>query len=301
MVADWQEIDRRTAVIRAAVNIGVIRLGTGSTLLVDTGIDRDSGRRSVRMVAEAGWGEIVGILTTHAHADHVGGNAEVVRRTGCPVWASPVEAAIARCPDLGPAILYGAAAPATMRGKFLLAEPSPVDHIVTTDSITVGDLSIGVVRLPGHSPDQVGYTVGDVCFAADIVFPRETIDKYRVPFIFSAADHRRSLDHARALDARVFVSGHGPALDADAFRSLIDANGAALDAVELATIEAIGSIAIADEIESAVLRQLGAEPVDIAALALLRTTIRSVIAGLADRGLVVGTVEDGRMAWRLAV
>ncbi len=300
-MADWQEIDQRTAVIRAAVNIGVVRLGAGSSLLVDTGIDRDSGRRAVRMVAEAGWGKIAGILTTHAHADHVGGNAEVVRRTGCPVWASPVEAAIARCPELGPAILYGAAAPATMRGKFLLAPPSPVDHIVTADSLAFGDLSIGVIRLPGHSPDQIGYTVGDVCFAADIVFPRETIDKYRVPFIFSAADHRRSLDHARSLDVRVFVSGHGPALDADAFRSLIDANGDALDAVERATIAAIESVAAADEIESAVLRQLGAEPPDIAALALLRTTIRSAIAGLADRGVVTGSAVDGRFAWHLAV
>ena len=300
-MADWQEIGRRTAVIRAAVNIGVIRLNEWSSLLVDTGIDRDSGRRAVRMVAEAGWGEVAGILTTHAHADHVGGNAEVVRRTGCPVWASPVEAAIARCPEIGPAILYGAAAPATMRGKFLLAQPSPVDHVVTTDSLSIGDLSIGVVRLPGHSPDQIGYTVDDVCFAADIVFPRETIDKYRVPFIFSAADQRRSLDRARSFDARVFVSGHGPTLGADPFQSLIDANGAALDTVERAIIEAIGSIATADGIESAVLRQLGAVPPDIAALALLRTTIRSVIAGLADRGLVIGTVEDGRMAWRLTV
>ncbi len=300
-MADWQEIDERTAVIRAAANIGVIRLADGSALLVDTGIDRDSGRRAVRMVAEAGWGTVAGILTTHAHADHVGGNAEVVRRTGCPVWASPVEAAIARCPELGPAILYGASAPLTMRGKFLLASPSPVDHVVTTDAIEIGDLTIGVVRLPGHSPDQIGYTVGDVCFATDVVFPRETIDKYRVPFIFSVTDHRSSLGRARTLDHRWFVSGHGPVLDDDAFQSLIDHNAAALDEVEVATLRAIETASAADEIEAAVLRRLGAAPPDIPALALLRTTIRSVIAGLANRGLVAGSVDDGRIAWRLTV
>ena len=299
-MADWEEIDERTAVIRAAVNIGVIRLDERSTLLVDTGIDRDSARRAVRMVAEAGLGTVAGILTTHAHADHVGGNAEVVRRTGCPVWASPVEAAIARCPELGPALLYGASAPATMRGKFLLASPSPVDHIVTTGSIEFGDLTIGVVRLPGHSPDQIGYTLGNVCFAADIVFPQETIDKYRVPFIFSVTDHRSSLQTARTLDHRWFVSGHGPVLDGDAFHALIDYNAAALDAVETATLRAVETLSAADEIEAAVLRQLGAKPPDIAALALLRTTIRSVIADLADRGLVTGAVHDGRIIWRRA-
>ncbi len=296
-MADWQQIDGRTAVIRAAVNIGVIRLDEQSSLLVDTGIDRDSGRRAVRMVAEAGWGDIAGILTTHAHADHVGGNAEVVRRTECSVWASPVEAALARCPELGPAILYGAAAPAVMRGKFLLPSPSFVDHVITTDAVVIGNLSIGVVRLPGHSPDQIGYTVGDVCFTADIVFPRETIEKYRVPFIFSVGDHRDSLERARALDHRFFVGGHGPVLDRQAFHSLIDHNAAALDLVEAATLTALESVSAADEIVSDVLRRLGAEPPDIASLALLRTTIRSVIADLADRGVVISSVEDGRLTW----
>ena len=300
-MADWREIDGRTAVIRAAVNIGVIRLNERSALLVDTGIDRDSGRRAVRLVAEAGWGTVAGILTTHAHADHVGGNAEVVRRTGCPVWASPVEAAIARCPELGPALLYGASAPAAMRGKFLLAAPSPVDHVVTTESIAIGDVTIGVVRLPGHSPDQIGYTVGDVCFSADVVFPKETIDKYRVPFIFSVTDHRSSLRTARTLDHRWFVSGHGPVQEPEAFCALIDHNATALDEVETATLAALETASAADEIESAVLRQLGAEPLDIAALALLRTTIRSVMADLADRGTVNGSVEDGRIVWRIAV
>lgn len=296
-MADWQRVDERTAVIRAAVNIGVIRLDDRSSLLVDTGIDRDSGRRAVRMVAEAGWGEVAGILTTHAHADHVGGNAEVVRRTACPVWASPVEAAIARCPELGPALLYGASAPAVMRGKFLLPSPSSVDHVITTDTVEIGDLRIGVVPLPGHSPDQIGYTVGGVCFAADVVFPRDTIEKYRVPFIFSVGDHRESLERARALGHRLFVSGHGPVLDREAFHSLIDYNAGALDLVEAATLKALETVSAADEIESAVLRRLGAEPPDITALALLRTTIRSVVADLADRGVVISSVEDGRLTW----
>lgn len=298
-MADWYEVDERTAVILASVNIGVIRLDERRSLLVDTGLDRDSGRRAIRMVAEAGWGTVAGILTTHAHADHIGGHATVVQRTGCEVWASPVEAALTRCPQLAPAILYGAEAPASLRGKFLLAEESPVRHVVTGDSLTIGDLTIAVVQLPGHSPDQIAYAVGDVCFAADVVLPIATIDKYRIPYVYSVARHRESLALARTMDYRAFVPGHGVVLARQPFTALIDHNSAALDAVKRSLVDALARHATPDEIVAAVLTRLGAEPPDLAALVLLRTTIMSVIADLTDQGLVAGNVEEGRLRWRL--
>ncbi len=295
----WYPIDDRIAVVRGSVNIGVIRIADGQSLLVDTGLDRDSGRRAIREVTDAGWGTVVGILTTHAHADHIGGHAMVVGRTGCEVWASPVEAALTRNPELAPAILYGGDPPATMRGKFVLAAASPVHHIVSTDTLTFADLTIGVIRLPGHSPDQIGYAVGGVCFPADVVFPAETIDKYRIPYLFSVATHRASLERARALDFRAFVPGHGPVLDREAFVALIDHNAAALDAVERAVLSAIAVTRFADEIEATALRSVGAQPADLAAHALLTTTIRGVLSDLSDRGTILGTVEDGRIAWRM--
>ena len=298
-MADWFAIDDRTAVIRGPVNIGVIRVDGGQSLLVDTGLDRDSGRRAIRMVSEAGWGTIAGILTTHAHADHIGGNAAVVQQTGCPVWASPIEAALTQTPTLAPAILYGADPPGSMRGKFLLASPALVEHIVTGETVAIEGLTIGVVRLPGHAPDQIAYTVGDVCFAADIVFPAATIDRYRVPYLFSVGRHRQSLALARTLEFRAFVPGHGPVVDRTDFLQLVDHNAAALDAVERAVQESLDRQSSPDDIVAAVLDALGAEPRDVAALALLRTTIMSVVAGLADRGMVVGRVEGGRAHWRL--
>lgn len=296
----WHALDDRTAVIRGSVNIGVIRIADGRSLLVDTGLDRDSGRKGISAVAEAGWGTVVGILTTHAHADHIGGNATVVARTGCEVWASPVEAALARNPELAPAILFGADPPATMRGRFLLAEPSPVHHVVLADTLTFDGLTVGVIRLPGHSPDQIAYTVGDVCFSTDIVFPAETIEKYRIPYLFSVAKQRQSLALARTLDFRAFVPGHGPVLDQQPFVSLIDRNAAALDTVERAVLDALGQASYADEIEATVLRSLGATPADHGAHALVGTTIRSVLAGLSDRGTIDGAIEGGRIAWRPA-
>lgn len=295
----WYALDDRTAVIPGAVNIGVIRIADGKSLLVDTGLDRDSARKAMKAVANAGWGTVAGILNTHAHADHIGGNATVVERTGCDVWASPIEAALTRCPELAPAILFGADPPASMRGKFLMASPSPVDHVVSTESLTFGDLTVGVIRLPGHSPDQIAYTVDDICFSADIVFPGETIDKYRIPYLFSVAKHRQSLALARTLDFRAFIPGHGPVLARQPFVSLIDHNGAAVDAVERAVIEAIVHTPLADEVEATVMRSIGATPADLGAQALLGTTIRSVLAGLSDRGTITGLVQDGRIAWHL--
>lgn len=298
-MAGWVEVGERCAVIPGAVNVGVIRLD-GGVLLVDTGLDRDRGRRVVRAVEDAGWGPVVGVLLTHAHADHVGGAAEVVRRTGCPVWATPREAAVATMPDLAPALLFGASAPAAMRDKFMMAPAVAVDHLIDGPSIEICGLTIGVVPLPGHAPGQVALTVDDVCFSADITFPEATLAKHRIPFIYDAADHRRSLAAVRGLPFEHYLPGHGPVLDTDAFRLSLDQNLAVLEEIGSVVLDVL-SVALAHgDMETVVILEMGAPSRDLASWSLMATTVRAVLADLADRGLVVATVDHGQLIWELA-
>ena len=118
------------------------------------------------------------VLTTHAHADHFGGNATVVKRTGAQVCAPPVDEAILRYPALQPSLLFaGADPPLSMRENFLLAEASPVDRIIAESSLTFDGVEIAVVQLRGHSPRQVGFLVDEVFFSADVVVPDSVLEK----------------------------------------------------------------------------------------------------------------------------
>ena len=98
----------RAAVIPGGVNVGVLRAPDG-IVLVDTGLNDTNAKKALKTVREETGGEVVAILTTHAHADHFGGNATVVKRTGARVYAPAIDEAVLRYPILQPALLFGGA------------------------------------------------------------------------------------------------------------------------------------------------------------------------------------------------
>ena len=69
--------------------------------LVDTGGDKDAGKKALRLAQGRGW-RVKLVLNTHSHADHIGGNRLVQQRTGAPVYAPGIEADFVRWPVLSP-------------------------------------------------------------------------------------------------------------------------------------------------------------------------------------------------------
>ena len=65
--------------------VGFIVLGD-EVCLVDTGGDKDAGKKALRLAQGRGW-RVKLVLNTHSHADHIGGNRLVQQRTGAPVYA----------------------------------------------------------------------------------------------------------------------------------------------------------------------------------------------------------------------
>ena len=180
----------RAWVIPGGVNIGVLANDDGQIVLVDTGLNESSAKKALKVVREELGGEVVGVLTTHAHADHFGGNATIVKRTGAVVHAPKFDEAFLRYPLLQPASLFGGADPLdALRGNFLLADASPVDAIVEPGAHEIAGIRIEAVPLYGHSPGQLGYLAGDVFFCADVVLPANVLDKYRIPYLFSLTEH----------------------------------------------------------------------------------------------------------------
>jgi glyoxylase-like metal-dependent hydrolase (beta-lactamase superfamily II) len=59
-------------VLHSAVNMGLVETEHG-VVVIDTGLDRQSGKQLLKAAGE--WGKpIIAVLNTHAHADHFGGN-----------------------------------------------------------------------------------------------------------------------------------------------------------------------------------------------------------------------------------
>ncbi|HLL49237.1 MAG TPA: MBL fold metallo-hydrolase [Thermomicrobiales bacterium] len=291
----------RAWVIPGGVNIGVLLNENGQIVLVDTGLNDSSAKKALKVVRAELGGEVVAVLTTHAHADHFGGNATVVKRTGAVVHAPAFDEAYLRYPLLQPALLFGGADPLdTLRGNFLLADPSPVDTIVEAGPNEVAGISVEAVPLHGHSPGQLGYVVGDVFFCADVVLPESVLDKYRIPYLFSLTDHLAALERARTVPHRVAVAGHGPLLEGGQLHDLIDLNAALAHRVADGILDVVAEPASTEAILEEILRRFGAPVTDAPSFYLLQPTVFAFLSHLHRQGVISHHVRDGRSLWTRA-
>ncbi len=203
------QLSPRDYYIDCPAKMGLVRLSDTDVCLIDSGSDKDAGRKARQILDANGW-RLTAIYNTHSHADHIGGNKYLQGQTGCAVYLPAGEEAFARYPMLEPTLLYGGYPPKDLRHKFLLAQASDAQPL-TEAALPTG---FEVVRLPGHFLDMVGFrTPDDTLFLADCLASRETLDKYQVSFVYDVAAYLDTLERVKGMAARTFVPAHAAATD----------------------------------------------------------------------------------------
>ena len=72
--------------IQSPAKIGLVRLNDTDVCLIDSGNDKEAGRK-VRQILDANGWHLSAIYNTHSNADHIGGNQYLQNQTGCRVYA----------------------------------------------------------------------------------------------------------------------------------------------------------------------------------------------------------------------
>ena len=121
-------VGEKTYYIKNPTNIGIYKVDDENVFLIDTGNDKDAGKKILKIIEEQGW-KVKGIITTHSNADHIGGNKVIQDRTNCEIYAYNIEKAFSENPILEPSFLYGGYPFKDLRNKFLLAKESKVTEI----------------------------------------------------------------------------------------------------------------------------------------------------------------------------
>ena len=279
-----------TYYIESPAKIGLVQ--TGDTVaLIDSGSDKEAGRK-VRQHLDARGLKLSAIYNTHSNADHIGGNQYLQRQTGCAVYAPGVEAAFTRDPILEPSFLYGGCPPKPLRHKFLLAQPSDVQVLDPKAC------PLEVLPLPGHFFDMVGYrTEDDVVFLADCLSSRETLEKYRVSFLYDVAAYLDTLDRVAAMEAALFIPAHAAATEDIA--PLARYNRDQVYAVAEDLLDLLAEPLVFEEVLRRLFRRYHLT-MDFQQYVLVGSTVKSYLAWLLDGGRVQAAFDDCRLLWRKA-
>jgi glyoxylase-like metal-dependent hydrolase (beta-lactamase superfamily II) len=279
-------------------NIGLVARD-GHGLLIDAGLDKDAARHALRAADELGI-TLDAVFVTHAHADHFGGVHFIQRRADVTTYAPALEAAMMEHPIIEPLYLFGGAAPiGELRGKFTLAEPCRIDHVVDPGPLEIGPFRVAVVPLPGHALNQVGVAVGDVLFCADTVFPAETLAKHKITFCVDLDETLTTLERLPEMPYTHFAPGHGPAYAAgDEIAQACGDNRARLEEVRALVFEALETAQETPALVKRIADHYELRLRNATAYFLTRATVLAVLSSLEHSGEVVATADENRLQWR---
>ena len=284
--------------LRGGANAGLI-VQDGQAVLVDTGLDRDTAKKILRALESLSL-QLAGIVITHAHADHFGGAALLHSKTGAPVYAPGLEAAIVENPLLEPLYLFsGAAPPPELRHKFTLAEACPVDGLIEPGEVTIGGIPIQAVAAPGHAPNQMMISGGGVCFVADACFAPEILEKHGIPFYVDVTQAAATLASLSFLDGMyaAFVPGHGEAV---AFiRPWAGENAARLAEIRQAVTQALHEASEPGDILLYAANHLKVAIASPVIYYLTQTTVLACLSALEATGAAAAHVVENRLCWRI--
>lgn len=277
--------------IQSPAKIGLIRLNETDVCLIDSGNDKDAGRK-VRQILDANGWRLKAIYNTHSNADHIGGNQYLQTQTGCDIFAPGVERDFTAHPVLEPSFLYGGFPPRELRHKFLLAQESDAD-LLTVDSLPAG---IRMIPLPGHFFDMVGFQSADgAVFLADCLSSKETLEKYQITFVYDVAAYLRTLEQVKTMDANMFIPAHAEATEKISPLAQLNID----KAHEIA--EKILGLCKSPSGFEVVLQRLFIDydlKMNFEQYVLVGSTVRSYLAWLKDSGRLEFAFENGQMFWK---
>jgi glyoxylase-like metal-dependent hydrolase (beta-lactamase superfamily II) len=250
-------------------------------------------------------------VVSHAHADHFGGNAELLEaHPGCRIYAHRDDLAWARQPAWHVRDAYGALGAdypcppeiaAWVAG--LLGPPAPVAPLDAGERLELDDgRALRVIHLPGHSPGHVGLWEPETRLL--ILSDALLADGQRVhgrvvaiPAYLDVDAYLGSIRTVRALAPDTSLPAHFPAMDGDATQTFCDDSEAfvrRLDEAIRSHLDAAERPTTLRETTAAVVPAV-APTADVTMVAAM--SVQAHLDALARRGLARWSMAGDERAW----
>jgi glyoxylase-like metal-dependent hydrolase (beta-lactamase superfamily II) len=195
--------------------------GRDRGLLIDTGLGVRSLRRELPLLAE----RAVICLATHAHFDHCGGLHEFDERLGHPleaeVYAAPRNEATLADRYLGPRSFVQLPRAGYDPLRYSITPAPLTRHVDEGDIIDLGDRTLQVLHLPGHTPGHVGLweKKSGLLFSGDALYDGLLLDHF---YERSREEYVETMRRLAELPVSTVHGGHCPSFGRVRMRELIE-------------------------------------------------------------------------------
>jgi hydroxyacylglutathione hydrolase len=144
--------------------------------------------------------ELIYLINTHGHGDHIAGNEEIIKQTGAKLMIHPLDEPYLSNPELNLSSFMG-----------IELKSPPADRLLNEgDTVELDDLQLKVLHTPGHTPGNITLVTDDLAFVGDVIF-RESIGRTDFP----GSSHQQLIETIQTKiytlpDNTVLYNGHGP-------------------------------------------------------------------------------------------
>lgn len=281
----------RSYYIKWFSNVGIYRQSDNEVYIIDSGTDEKTGMKIEAILNSRGW-NLKGILCTHCHSDHIGGNAYLQKAYKCPVFARGLEAVFINHSILDPMLAYGAYPISEFLGRDMYAQASVCFDTCHRDF----PKEIEILELPGHTTDHTGYRLPDgTVFLGDCIMEDRTLKKYPLSYIYNIGVHLETLKKLKMLEAEVYVISHGTA--SEDISHFADTN---VDNINDVAAQILHVCTTPSSIEQIIYRLAEYYNIKVSCKQhiLAEGMIKTYIAWLKENGRIEYIVEDNKLLWR---
>ena len=286
-----------TWVLKSWELIPVYRIDDHQCILLDTGLANQ--REELDQALEEFGLLPVGIVCSHAHIDHMGNNAFLMKKYGTQLAMSLGEAGHLFS-SLGLNVANFVLSPKDVeQSPNLKGTPCLADRIIlpTEDQITFCGVDFTIIHTPGHTADHICVvTPDDVLYTGDAMMTGQTLHHSKFPYAFSMQGYLDSMRKIRTIPAARYIVAHFGVYDE--ILPLVDMEARFLAQRMLDLLDLVEDYTTPKRMASSICRAYGIDAKNIQNLAYFEAVSQTYINYLRDLGYLDPCIEDNQIRYR---